>query len=209
MTAYLASLLAKKLQPLSFLQIIGGLVTELTYEDVIQDPETMQPARTVRRVVPITNLVYAKDAECVGEPGALRMIPDGSYYGLSYFEDRGSANITQSRGRYNFTSSLRLVVWLNNQMLDMDPILLQSTAQIKILNAWGSNISDEYINNLIFTSRVIVPQHARIFAPYTYDEPKTQYLLLPFVYFAIDFTAQYSVGENCFNNIAKKDPACI
>jgi hypothetical protein len=92
----------------------------------------------------------------------------------------------------------------------MDPIQLQAAAQVRILNAWGNQITDEQISNLVFINRVIVPQNNRIFSAYTYDEAKTQYLMLPYIYFAIDISVQYSVGENCFlNPITPKPVQCI
>lgn len=126
------------------------------------------------------------------------LAPNSKYRSVVYFED-GSFSYSERRGkRLYYTSNVRLVAWLN----------------YKLLRGAGCGSTGEYILDIIKSLpdvpvdigamrgvTITVTSQARrdsgIFSQYTYNEPKTQYLMIPYDFFALDIRTEFSVIPEC------------
>ena len=53
------------------------------------------------------------------------------------------------------------------------------------------------------------PRSPELFSKYTYDEAETQYLMLPFEYFAFDFQVSYVLKNGCaIPNVVTREAIC-
>ena len=126
------------------------------------------------------------------------LAPNSKYQSVVYFED-GSFSFRERRGkRLHYESNIRLVAWLN----------------YKLLRGAGCGSTGEYILDIIKALpdvpqdidamrgvTITVTSQARrdsgIFSAYTYNEFQTQYLLIPYDYFALDIKTEFFVIPEC------------
>lgn len=126
------------------------------------------------------------------------LAPNSKYRSVVYFED-GSFSYSERRGkRLYYTSNIRLVAWLN----------------YKLLRDAGCGSTGEYILDIIKSLpdvpvdigamrgvTITVTSQARrdsgIFSQYTYNEFQTQYLMIPYDFFALDIRTEFFVIPEC------------
>lgn len=134
------------------------------------------------------------------------LAPNSEYRSLIYFED-GSFAFTGKAGKKKYyQSTLRLVCWLNykklgggcgqtgNYIIDI----------IKSLPAFPVQVDDILGLNIEVMSQV--PRSNAIFSQYTYNELQTQYLMLPYDYFALEIRTTFYVIPEC---VTPSDNGCI
>jgi hypothetical protein len=194
MNKELSRLLRDKLGDLPFVDVLAGMAQTVTSEDVSEDG-----TKTVKRF-PVSYDVLGVD--CEGQEVIL--IPNSSRKSIIYFEDFGISSNGRLHGQTQYTSSLRLVCWMNRANL------VGSTYQaiggrvmasiVDELAGKNPENRDMFIRLMVNVAR-IPPQDAGIFGRYTYNETDRQYLRPPFEFFGIDLTCTYQVPAKCFGAI--------
>lgn len=125
------------------------------------------------------------------------LMPDSQKRSVLYFEDRSFNFIRQEGGRLYYESRLRLVCWLNYKLIEGgcgssgDYII----DVIKALPAVPRNVGDLLRFTTIVASQVA--RGADIFGKYTFDEKRSQYLMLPYDFFAIDLRTTFFITTEC------------
>lgn len=189
MNEKIASILKSKIETLSFVDKIAGLVRPVRIE-------VMGPNETkVQKIYPISSDVSSE--QC---PQKYRdLIPDSSYTSILYFEDNG-ITLTERNNRWvSFNSRLTLVGWLNlKKIFDCQTYTGSTECILSILSQLPEvPFSDGNYRDIRIIALSEVPKSNAIFSRYTYDEIKTQYLLYPFDYFALNMSVDFRINIAC------------
>ena len=186
------SCLQERIKTLAFLDLVGGIAR----------PQKIRVG-DVEKTLPAT-----PDAD--NPNGYLWLTPDSGKSGIAYFEllnNYKKEAVGAGRG-FAFEALVRCVVWLNTKRLSPAGAVPAAMASVV------SVLQGRYDTQLpILNLQVFPDQEAargpELFAKYTYDEAETQFLMLPFEYFAFDFTVSFVLAANCPTvNIVKTDPTC-
>lgn len=192
----------------------GGLVFVDKLFGMVQTgekSETNDAGTTVRKRFPIAT-EHVIDGVCISQEQLA--IPDSSRKGILYFEDNGinPDGRDRSGGNYQFTSNIRLVVWINRKKVTSETYIEISGAAIADLiekmKVDRNPKKEGMFSNLSISLAGIPRQDAGIFSRYTYDETVTQYLRPPFEFFALDLSVRYSINPNCINKIILNESIC-
>lgn len=182
----IANIIVDYLKDLTWTDKIAGLTQIARVSQ--QDGE-----RKVEKRYPISCSVEAKCTEgCYDE-----LMPNSAYRSLMYFEDGGFSFVRTAGNRKYYQSSMRLVCWLNYKKL---PGGCGASADyiidiIKKLPAFPQNIGDMLSVDIQVVSQV--PRSNGIFSAYTYNELQTQYLMLPYDYFALEIRTSFYIVTEC------------
>jgi hypothetical protein len=188
----LADYLKGFIEPLPFADRVAGLVQPLTI--VNEGPDN----KPIKKTYPIACGVTAKD--CLNNGKYQHLLPDDRLKSLFYFEDLGIQSEGKENGGFKFTAKLRLVGWMNLKKLGKTDCSYSALAIASILNAFPTG----YQNNTPYT-RIQVevtgqePKLPAIFSKYSLDEEKTQFLLYPFDYFALQIAVSYVIPKSCLS----------
>lgn len=139
--------------------------------------------------------------------------PDSSKKSIIYFEDLGCQFLDKNVKEIVYNSRLRLVGWLNLNKFVNGGCSMSAQVIANILNelpfSQPINIAGDLpLAKVKVISCLEVPQSPDIFLKYTYDEAKSQFLMFPFDYFAIELTTTFTLPLNCIPEIVMQDPAC-
>jgi hypothetical protein len=197
MNKQLALILLDKLKDASYLDRTSGIVQVITR--VTEGDGGIR----VEKKLPFTSFATYED---YGNAEKL-MVPDSRFKSCLYFEDNGviQQNASAVRGVRGATyeSRIRIVCWLNTLIISGAPDMLLSAKVmadiVKRLTQTPHFNSEPFIN--INTSIATIPaQDDRIFSQYDYDATRTQYLMSPFDFFAIDLLVNYQIPDACLNS---------
>lgn len=194
----------------------GGIVFADKFLGLVQTVEKVDTdvnQNPVRKRFPVaTEILTDLDGNCRNFEEMA--IPDSSLKGIAYFEDNGTFSDSRSRSGnlFQFTSNLRLVVWINRWLVTSS-VYSEITALaiadlIEKLEVDRNPKTEGMFVNLSVSVQRIPSQDAQIFSKYTYDEAVTQYLRPPFEFFALDLVCKYSINPNCINEIILNEPEC-
>lgn len=187
----LSLILLDSLGPLPYIDKKSGIVQVL--EKVIQTN-----AGSMTKKIPFSTLATIKEVT-QPETRLVDMVPDSSFKGILYFEDKGIRFGNRSASTQEYISDLRLVCWLNTEKISgvLDMSIAPQLMQDLITKLTARSISSAPF--MIINTRVssIPPVTPAIFAEYDYDEARTQYILPPFDYFAIDLTVSFRISKKC------------
>ncbi len=147
-----------------------------------------------------------------GEYKSLMM--DDSKKSIIYFEDVGILLRQIHPRHYDMVSRLRLVAWYNLKYIvgagcSMSGPLIANIlgvlphAPINIAGAGGLKLIKARVEAV-----TELPKQADIFLKYSYDEPKDQFLLYPYDYFAIEIETLFTVPTNCVPEITMQETEC-
>jgi len=186
MNQAIANIVKGHIQNLDFVDKIAGLVAT-----------SYMKIDGVQKSYPIACCVTLEDCK-VGAYNDLA--PDSKYKTVIYFEDRGvTFEKYESNWKY-YRSSLRLVCWINvakileDECYDDDSCTMSSHLIADIIRHLPSHPENHAPFDMVYSE--IVNQEIRsnsIFAPYTYNELQTQYLMYPYDYFALDIDTRFAV----------------
>lgn len=176
-----------------------GLVQAATKVYSSLEPDNGAPET---KTFPIS--AYATVSECSASDTSLYDgVPDEKFKGILYFED-GSIQYIESHGDGNrYESRIRLVGWLNvnrsigNYRDDYVQIIVNDILKRILRNP--STIGA--FKKFRVTSVRMAEHSAAIFSKYDFVEERTQYLLPPFDFFAMDLEIQYSISESCLESL--------
>lgn len=126
------------------------------------------------------------------------LVPNSKYRSVVYFED-GSFSYRERRGkRLYYESNIRLVAWLNYKLLEGAGCGSTGEYILDIIQALPEIPVD--IDNMRGMTITVISQARRdsgIFSKYTYNEFATQYMLIPYDYFALDIRTEFFVIPEC------------
>ncbi len=150
--------------------------------------------------------------DCDDEGKLIDLVPDDTKKSVMYFEDLGGAVFQgKEKDDLKFMSRIRLVGWLNlNKLGKTDDCSITAKVVAHLMTRIETT---KQTNPIPFTRLKIevenqMVKNPNIFAKYTYAETRTQFLLFPYDYFAINFRVFYSINKNCvpeFNASAEND----
>lgn len=147
-----------------------------------------------------------------GEYKSLTM--DDKYKSIIYFEDGGVLLRQIHPKHYDMVSRLRLVAWYNLKYIvgagcSMSGALIANIlnvlphAPINLSGAGGLKLTKVHVESVSE-----LPKQADIFLKYSYDEPKDQFLLYPYDYFAIEIATLFTIPSNCVPEITMQEAEC-
>jgi hypothetical protein len=210
MNQAIANIIKGHIDGLDFIDKIAGLVAALTFDITVTDKVTGNKS-TVQKTFPIACCVTPEDCEKDGAYNDL--MPNSEYKTVIYFEDGGVSFVKSESNWKYYTSTLRLVAWLN-----IEKLAESGVCKSEIPCTYAAHIIAEIIRALPefpenhspfdFVYSEIVSQDVRnpsIFGTYTYDEKHSQYLMAPFDYFALDIKTDFAI---CLKGDSVYDATC-
>lgn len=193
MNEKVANIIKGKIDTLPWIEKIAGLVRPVRVEIPGAN------GSKVLKTYPIASDVTRE--ECI-QGYYKNLVPDSSFRSIVYFEDQGCSLAYRNGDKIGFNSKLTLVGWLNLKKIaeygrytGSTECILSILAQIPLMP-----FSDDIYREIkIIALNEIVKSNA-IFSRYTYDEIKSQYLLYPFDYFALNIQCEFWINVNCIND---------
>jgi hypothetical protein len=177
--------------------IIVGYIKELSWIDKIAGLTQIAKVTQggVEKRFPISCDLTFDDACTTGCYDEL--MPNSQYSSVVFFEDGSFNFIRQEGGKLLYESRLRLVAWLNYKKL---PGGCGSSGDyvisiIKALPAFPQNVGDMIRLSITVTSQA--QRSSGVFSKYTFDEKTSQFLMLPFDFFAIDLRTEFYLIPEC------------
>lgn len=186
----------------------GGVVTPVT----MQRPNSN--GQTVTKTFPVscTALNNCRDT------GQLQpIVPDQSFAGLAYVEQRGSVTTDYRDGHFVLTYPVRFVVWVNaayHGLTKCDDLI--ANVELNVMNclrtekfanpdwiecgATGKKVSAQ-IGGIVLTPK----NPGTIFQGYSYQDEPALYFW-PYAYTAMDMTVRFLVPANCITKITTPTP---
>lgn len=138
------------------------------------------------------------------------LVPDEKYRSLMFFEGQSMPERISKRGIGNtYKSRLRLVVWINCDLLG-GSCNCGDNAYQSIVSAVESRSRYATSNMTGIRHRVLggITRGSEVFGKYTFDEIKSQYLNVPFDFFALDIETDFNVMPGCETDLAQDDVSC-
>ena len=203
MNQAIANIIKGHIEDLDFVDKIAGLTSVATFEIKGADNTPVQ------KTVPIACCVTANDCK----QGAYNdLMPDSKYKTVIYFED-GGVSFERAEGKWKYySSSLRLVCWINVALINDDCCKVENNCTlsahliaeiIRTMPAFPENIPPfDHVYSEV-TSQVV--RSSSIFSSYTYDEKHAQYLMYPYDYFSLEITTKFAI---CLNGTTVYDSSC-
>ena len=190
MNKELSIVLRDRISDLLYVEKVSGLV------QVFNKLISVDEGGNIVKKIPVTS--SATFENCNTEQKLVEMIPDSSIKGMVYFEDQGINQPAKVPNGMSYKSSLRLVCWLNTNLISSQSDMLLSA---RVMNDIIKRLVVNPFNSIPFTRVTVLVQNIvqdnSIFSKYSYSEQETQYLMAPFEYFAIDFLISYTVPFAC------------
>lgn len=195
MNALIALLLKDRISQFAYVDKLGGLVRSVSFE---------RAGKTI--VLPVGADV--QDPLQCGDAEILDLVPDERYGVIVFFEDRGLVPIKSRTRGLSWTSSLRLVCWVNTAKLGGDANAGDKVMQqfLQAINHGPYNV-DPFIGVRHRTTGVAA-KGATIFGAYTFPDSSRQYLLYPFDAFALEIATEFRVKAGCEPEVSGTDVAC-
>jgi hypothetical protein len=193
----LANILRDKVRTLPFADLAMGIGQTVEVKELDSNNEV-----PIRRRFPVGYDEAIKDE--AGRVKEINLFPDQSRKSIIFFEDYGVTSIPGIRGAHGFSSSLRLLSWMNRAKLVASGYAeisarCQSAIVGLLCHQQPQNVSP-FIRLKVELTR-IPPQDAALFGRYTFDETVRQYLRPPFEFFGIDLTSTFYVSDRCLDEI--------
>lgn len=209
MQAKLASIIKGEFKELPFINKLGGLV--FTQNQVLTNTnvDNQERTETFTKRFPVTADVWLRNSNADISNKIIDFVPNSSNVGMIYFEPTSDIREVNQRGRFTqYSCGYRIVFWgnsnhISNQKDLSNDLVMQVKNKIKTLR--GKNI-DGFIS---INPRIAgISSDASIFSRYTYSEEVNQYLMPPFVYFAINIDVTFFSSNNCCVNVNPKISKC-
>jgi hypothetical protein len=196
MNASIAELLKARLQDLTYIGRLAGLVRGQSYD-----------RQGTKITIPVALSVQDRVA-CDATPDLQDMVPNDGYASMVYFEDLGISKTTSRTRGITFTSRLRLVCWLNSGRLGGDATAGDKIAQVFITQlTHGPYNSGPYIGVRHRVDGMPV-RGPGLFQGYTYPDSARQFLMPPFDAFAIDVSTEFRVRAGCEEEVLEQVEGC-
>lgn len=192
---------------LGFIGQYGGIA------HAVNVPQEGQGGALVPRLFPVS--CYLSAADCFETGKYNDLVPDDRYASVAYFEQRGGAGVTidgPRRREWKFSEEMRFVCWLNYSRLGLDDCKGSERFALAALDTiFGVHDvnTDGLTGRLNVTRARIAPrEYQRIFGQYSYGDKQWAFFF-PYDFFAVDFTAELTIGGGCVDDVDLGTPvAC-
>lgn len=135
------------------------------------------------------------------------LVPDSSLSSMAWFEDEGIIFNSPS-GRYiDFTSSLRLIVWINLNRYEHDCSLSAAVFMDIIRRIMINYENTLHYQSIKVTSVIQQPKDISVFSSYDFDN-KNMYTIYPYDFLSVKITTTFAINRNCFKEINTKNAEC-
>jgi len=190
MNQAVADIIKGQIEGLDFVDKIAGLVSTAHIE--IKGPDG-----PVEKAFPIACCTTANDCK---EGAYNDLMPNSDYSTVIYFEDGGLSFVKYESNKKYYTSTLKLVCWINIAQIIKDTCntgeVCTRSAHIitEIIRALPRFAEDHTPFHQMYSE--VVGQEIRsnsIFAQYTFDEKHIQYLMYPYDYFALTIKTDFAI----------------
>lgn len=164
----------------------------------------------VKTVLPVACGV-TDDLEC-SDQTILDLVPDDGYRSILFIEgDAFPQRLNDRLPGVRYVSKLRIVVWMNCKKLG-GGCDCGSQASINLISALELNRRNTYSTDLFKGIRHKVSggttRGSEVFARYTFDEERSQYLHYPFDAFAIDVETEFALMPGCEEKLQAQQMPC-
>lgn len=143
--------------------------------------------------------------ECDQNGTYMQLVPDDAKRSIIYFEDNGYFKSGQGlTGLPEYTAQVRLIGWLNLKELGQPACSSASQAVGAIIKALPASIPSTNDNAFFNVSISFNGEEKRgdnLFSQYTYDMPRTQYLMYPFDCFGINLELKFTLNKKCLPDV--------
>lgn len=202
MNQAIANIIKTHIEDLDFVDKIAGLVSTVNIDVGPKD-------NLVTKSYPVACCVTANDCKSGAHND---LMPDSKYKTVIYFEDNGVSFVKSESNWKYYTSSVRLVCWINVAKI-LGDACNEGTACTLAAHLIAEIIRvlpefPEHHDEFDFVYSEVVGQVIRdnsIFSKYTFDEKHIQYLMYPYDYFALEIQTSFAV---CLKNTAVYDSEC-
>lgn len=134
-------------------------------------------------------------------------IPDSAFMSLSYHETQ-AVSITQGgNGFLDVTAQIRNVWWINANKVDSDTVYIDELA-LNVIKNYPVKIANFDNMAMVHIQVTGTDMSPAIFGQYSYNEANRQYLMPPYFFFAINYTASFRVHRDCVNDITLNPSSC-
>lgn len=187
----LANILRNQISDLIWIDKISGLVQTANVR--IKSGENVS-----EKSYPIS---CSMTADACMKGGYQDLCPNSKKKSVVYFEDRGLTFERQEGNHLFYVSSLRLVCWLNLQLIQgvgcKNDVIGCGTSGDYVLEVIKKFDYKPFDSGGLYGIMVHPPNQVErsvdIFSKYTYNENATQFLLSPFEFFALDFETDFFI----------------
>ena len=199
MNATIANLILTRMGSMPWMDKVTGLTRAVTFtKGGTKKDITLPIACTVTDPLSCT------------EDRAYEILPDEKYRSVLFFEGSALPERVQKPGLgIKYRSRLRLIVWLDCSKLG-GACNCGDLAYQDIVTALDKKM--RYNSGIILGIRHMVvggsTRGTDIFSKYTFDEKRSQYLHVPFDYFAIDIETDFRVMPGCENDLLAETTSC-
>ena len=192
MNTAIANIIKSQIEGLSFIDRIAGAVRVVSRQEE-------GSKSTIIKKFPVDCGV--SQADC-SSGKYVDLVPNSKYKSIHYFEDLGVSRDGNDSKTFSFESKLKLIGWLNQKKLGKTGCSVSHLAIAAILKQIPTRVFNDAstgFSRISITCDGIDPKNADIFSKYSYQEEVNQYLMFPFDYYAINFTAQFTVPYQCID----------
>lgn len=180
---------------------MGGLVKTIKYLD--KDAQN----NTIIKFMPVG---CRTDFQTCQKGKYQDLVPNSRLRTLFYFEDGGITLNSRNGDKFEFTSRLKLIGWINMKKFVIPSGVCSISGKIvsqilRVIPKTHENFGIYTEARIRFVSEDI--KSPAIFQRYTMPEEVLQYLLYPYDYFAINFQVEFVVNRACDDTVVVTDVA--
>lgn len=175
--------------------------------------EKVQPT-DIEDAFAVTKFPISQDVdynECMNSGCYKDLVPNSKLKGILYFEDYGTKPTPKKGSYHNYLSSLRLVCWINNKLIQGDNC---KTIRHHLITLIRTELESKgYFNaggfqKIRVSADNIIENDVKLFQRYTYPIDSVKFLMHPYEAFGIDLKVEYSISENCFDELEITEELC-
>lgn len=209
MQSKLASIIKEQFKGLDFINKLGGLTFVQTQKQAMNNLSNEDKTDTLIKKFPCSTDVWLRESNVDLTNKIIDFIPNSGNVGMVYFEPTSDIREIAQRGiRSQYSCGYRVVFFGNgNKISTKDGT--SSTLQIQMQKAIKSMRGISKDGFICINPRITgIQTDANIFSKYTYSEEVTQYLMPPFIYFAINIDVTFFSSNGCCTHINPKISEC-
>jgi len=186
---------------LPYVEILAGVVQEETATKLGKNQGTF-----IQKVFPI----YCPLTEQCDPGNIMPLIPDRKLKSLLYFEKNGSILFRgRDRGYNQFTADIYLTAWLNPKELGVDECSVSAKVVAEILRIMDKgffNGPNGVYSKMIIRPIAINQKDKIIFSKWKYSDKFYNLLEYPYDYFQLRFQVDFSIHDNCAEQLQVNNP---
>lgn len=148
--------------------------------------------------------------ECINKGCYKDLVPNSKNKGILYFESQSTIPLGKEHGSYKYATRLRLVCWINNKLIqgtNCSSIAHIMMTKIRAALETGPFNSGSF-TRISAKAVNIVENDYKLFSNYSYPQESVKYLMHPYEAFGIDYLVEYSISNNCIEELTITPETC-